>query len=469
MFSAGASIVWAVSVLVVCTGWACSGTYGVCHPPLWFLTAGLALLTVRALVQAEASVRRRFLRDPVFISGALLSLLLLVQWRNAGGELFADIFTGRYDYTPPPLKGWPFSLEARLSRQQLLWFVPPTLFLPAVRHLISRSDGKRLLRILLINGTLLALFGLIQFALGWDRLFNVIEVAGNPHLLASFDYPNHAGAFFYLLFAVAIGFFWDAVEKKRSYRSRILSGLMILLFGAAAFLSFSRAAVAAVAFIALAAPAAVLWQRRRRLDASHWADTLLLAGVVTVVLALGAVKIGGGAVVREFQQTGVIENDLLDYHNYRGFQIPPALAMFRDHPWFGVGGWGYRKFVALYLPPEEWGRLLLRGKANVHCDPVQFLAEHGIVGFGLMSTALAALLWPWRRLGRWRFRGLALMTGFGASAVLLHSLIDLPFRNPTVLWHWLLLAALIPLLAERGRRPDPAAGPGGAQAPNEAD
>jgi O-antigen ligase len=406
------------------------------------------------LLLLPKQARKGLFLDPLFSFALLLNILLFIQWRNAGGTLFLNMITAEYSITPPPLEGWPFSVEAGLSRQQLAWFAPAGLLAIAARHLFSCAVLKGLLWGLLLNAAVMAGFGLVQYALGWTRMFGWIEIPGNPHLIASFDYPNHGGSFFYLLYAVAIGLFFDALEKKKNWKQITLPGVLAVLFGLTALASLSRAAVLAV--LAITIGAVVLWVllHHKSFNTGSWVNLLFAGGVLSVVFVLGLISIGDGAVLREFtgSDNPSDEQRLTEYYTEnRGYQIPPALEMVEDHPWFGVGGWGYRRFIRLYLNDEDFAIYLGTGKANVHCDPVQFLAEHGWVGFGLMSAGLGTVLYRWRRLRDWRFKGLPLMTLTGCAVVLLHSLIDLPFRCPTVLWLWLFLLAAVPLLA--GNRP----------------
>ena len=73
---------------------------------------------------------------------------------------------------------------------------------------------------------------------------------------------------------------------------------------------------------------------------------------------------------------------------------------------------------------------------------MQFLCEFGAVGFGLMLAATLALAWPLlRQFRRQLAPGLAL-AGVGMLAVLGHSLIDLPFRSPGILYAWLAVAGV---------------------------
>lgn len=445
---------WNILLLLVYTGWARSGVYGPWHGALWLLAGTLLLLCLGAGTRFSRTVVRRVLCDPILYIGLLLILLLLVQWLNTGGTLFMNIFTGQYGYTSPRWVGFPFSIDAPLSVQQLAWFAPAWLMLLAVRHLLSINTLKWLLNAVLLNAALMAVFGLVQYGLGWTKLFGLIPIPGNPHLISTFDYPNHGGAFFYILFAVGIGFWVDALEKRKPATQWAWPAGLSLLFGVTALASLSRFAVLAVLGIAFCGLLVWTALQFRHFSTGSWINLAVFSGLISVLFILGLLSIGQGAVLREFAGGADDQQDLATYYQEtRGFQIQPALDMAADHPWFGVGGWGYRRYLRVYCSDAERTKYVSRGTANVHCDPVQFLAEHGAVGSGLMTAGLVSLLIPWRKLNSWRFKGLALMTLAGSAAVMLHSLIDLPFRCPTVLWHWLLLLAMVPTLAGRSAKP----------------
>ena len=150
-----------------------------------------------------------------------------------------------------------------------------------------------------------------------------------------------------------------------------------------------------------------------------------------------------------------------------------AQEIFRDYPVFGVGGWGYPVYLHQYLQPEEVKHMQIQGGANVHNDSLQFLAEQGSVGYGLLLLAVALLAGPllWQ-VGRLCFApaGLANNSGKGASwfhripspvvgvwvgtaATVCHSLGDLPFRAPSILLVWMLAFVCAPgwVPATRGR------------------
>ena len=132
-----------------------------------------------------------------------------------------------------------------------------------------------------------------------------------------------------------------------------------------------------------------------------------------------------------------------------------ATAIMRDHPLFGVGGWGYRHFCLDYLMREKGEKSLQTvGGANVHNDYLQFLAEHGAVGFILMVLCLYLLANPmlgdWHRLVQsetararsgmggsslavFSVASPVLWTFLGTIAVLIHAFGDCPLRAASVL------------------------------------
>ena len=71
-----------------------------------------------------------------------------------------------------------------------------------------------------------------------------------------------------------------------------------------------------------------------------------------------------------------------------------ATAIFRDHPLFGVGGWGYKHFCLSYMTDDDRRQMQMVGGVNVHNDYLQFLCEHGLVGAGLLLAIVLALLVP---------------------------------------------------------------------------
>jgi len=142
-----------------------------------------------------------------------------------------------------------------------------------------------------------------------------------------------------------------------------------------------------------------------------------------------------------------------------------ATELWKDHLLFGCGGWGYAHLGRLKLKPEMRQKVATVGGINVHNDSLQFLAEHGLVGFGLMVTIVLMLLAPvffgWKQLVKQcRFKKgkdlppkpvqifvlpapvfIILMT---LVSTFIHSFSDCPLRSPAVLTLFVILLAALP-------------------------
>jgi hypothetical protein len=419
----------------------------------------------------------------LFWSGLAFLALLSVQWWNAGRYPYFHPFDQRWAFTPAPHPGWPWAVDRSDAAEMLRWFFPAWALMLALRH--ARRPAWLATRVawfLVINAGLLAAFGIAQALSGTQRIFWITPMA--DHFFASFGYENHAASYFALLFALSAGMLLQRLKagqrsevgdqrperncslstvhcslptahlppptshlsspppttyhlppapaprpSSRLWRTSVATAsicAVLCLIGMA--LSFSRAGLAlALGFsgVTLFAAVRLFWPRvsiAQRVTVV--AATVMGAATVFFVVA----SMGGAGLAHEASR---VTTDLGE----RVFMMHSALQRWAE-PWFGVGGWGYSHFVPLYAMADP-GRLVGPGYANTHNDALQFLCEFGAGGFGLMLAAALGFAWPTLRCIRRRFTpGLALL-GAGLLAVLCHSLIDLPFRSPGILYAWL--------------------------------
>jgi len=237
---------------------------------------------------------------------------------------------------------------------------------------------------------------------------------------------------------------------KVRIKLRVLMGIpLILLFFLTANFSASRAAmIGAPALILLGVGIASLG-RFSRVGLTK-SISILLGGIAVLV-------IGGFALIRFGDPAYAKEVEFLLHGTSwreevggRFFQVESAVAMWKEYPIYGVGGWGYRYLASHYLPYEFWAKLNI-GKANVHNDFFQYLAEFGLLGVGLLT----AVFFPWfRESVRRCFRKpgtpgslwsdpFSLMLTVTLAMVITHSMIDLPFRSPALMIHTVVLWWLI--------------------------
>ena len=158
------------------------------------------------------------------------------------------------------------------------------------------------------------------------------------------------------------------------------------------------------------------------------------------------------------------------------YHVRVATEIWKDHPIFGVGGWGYKHFGLQYMTDKELRQIQKVGGANVHNDYLQFLAEHGVVGLGLLVLIVVMTVWPigriWKELiNAYRFTppkeqppqpiqifvipAPVFCILMAAVATLIHAFGDCPMRSPAILSLFLVsLAAIdgyLPRLKKRGR------------------
>ena len=451
-----------VAALVAAPAWLRGGTHASWMHGVALAAAAAApvLITLqfwrrRSAPQPPAAAgrpSRRLLADPVFWLGLVFLGLLATQWWNTGRALFYDAKLAKWDYSPPPHPGLPFSFTAGEARQMIDWYLPAWIVVLALRSSLFSAAGIRLVwRLLAGHAALLALFGIAQFATHTTSMYWRLPM--EVHFFAAFGYQNHAGSYFLMALPLAAGLLCFELGEHAAARSRIRVAILaaaMLLSLVGANLSLSRSAI--LLSWAMLLPLAVLavayfWPR---IGPARSVNLVAAGAGVLCLAALLTFGLGRQAIPREFQPEKDHKGFLLRETDYRAFQLRTAARVWLDHPWFGVGGWGYRYLMAHYLAPADWRRIT-PGKANVHNDPLQALVEFGAVGAGALAAVVAVLLARVFRSGA-GWPPLVLFPVTGAALVGLQSLIDLPFRSPAVLLLWLACLAGAGRAAGRGVR-----------------
>lgn len=456
------------------TSWGRGGGYVPWQGLILWSAAALLMLTLLSPMlpprkghagRALAQRLKRILTDPIFYLGAAFLLLLVIQWWNSGRIRLFDMETGQWIFSDPPHPNLPSAITKGEAREMLSWFFPPWCVLLAVRCGV-RNDrtAHHLVRLILLNAAALALLGITQFLSETSSLFWSFPMEG--HFFASFGYPNHAGALFVLSTAVSLGLLLHEIMGRPGRMLRIgrtvAFSVLALLVLASANLCLTQASILLswiMVTLTLAMAAKHVWHRltpAKRVNLAAGCLALAL-GCHFIVGALGSRLLAG-----ELTQ---LEGNPAEEVRGRWAQAEAAVSVWRKNLWFGVGGWGYRYFVDDHadmrdgrLERHEWENSvgMATGMANAHNDPAQFLAEFGAVGAGLMATVVFCLVLPLRRGGRRGFKHpVARLTVVGLVTIALYSLMDIPFRCPAMIQHWLVFLALLPLLALHPDIPPP--------------
>ena len=216
--------------------------------------------------------------------------------------------------------------------------------------------------------------------------------------------------------------------------------------------------IAVIAFLHTLVSFLAPMRKARRVTAGAWSV------LIFVIVMLFACMFMPKSVQKEVNTLATTEvlNRVTGKGQYHSRVAP---AVWRDHVLFGCGGWGYKHFCTTKMTPQELKGLQTVGGVNVHNDYLQFLAEHGLVGFTVLVVLVVMLIWPicrdWRLLVKdTRFKkgrdlpakpvqifalpAPAFMIFVGAIATLVHAFGDCPFRSPAILTLFYVMLAALP-------------------------
>ena len=470
-----------VAALVLAFSWIHGGTRPDLLLPVipWLSAFALEFLLIfpqakstETLAEARSRVWYALARDPLLYAAITLTVLLVIPLFNVAGAPTFDAALKQWHNPTPPFAWLPSCVKADEHAVLLLWFVPVLIAALVAKHGLLKKGKRVLFEILCWNGALLSLFGFVQLMTGAKSIFWGTEPFS--YFFSTFGYPNFAGAFFTLLFALSAGLWFGRASEEvigpaagsgtrtgeESWMWQHYLLVAVLLNFVAAIASLSRAAIllCGVAFLVFGLYMILgVWQKsetggRVKIMAALLI-TLFVSGLSFTVFAPKALK----TELRAITPASVFER----VSGSAYYHARVAQEILRDHRVFGVGGWGYPHYLKQYLKPEEIPRMQIEGGANVHNDSLQFLAEQGWVGYGLLLVCVSLLIVPLAgqavrtcrdgaMTGRgdvtpppkpaWLYRLPAPLIGVfvGTSATVCHSLGDLPFRDPAVLIVWVL-------------------------------
>jgi len=494
----------AVAAVVSALGWMFGGARGSILVPVmpWLIVLMLEIVLCfpqrhsnETTYDARERAWREIKRDPLtwVIVGFLV--LLLVPFVNNGLCVDCDADKIAQGIDPEPAVSFlPFCVSRYDHLKVVTWFYTALPAVIAVRHCLVARGKRMVLALVVWNGALLSLLGFVQHALDapgplWSEASGVplAYQTGPRDFFSTFGYPNMAGDYFTLLFGIAVALWRDArIQLRLSREAKDISSAaakrprafwegnhflipaVICFYGA--LNSLSRAAIilvtsSAVVYI-LHAFASYLARLRNKV-ARVRALAFGLLGIALLVF-VASLFIPDGA-RREVDSLEAAE--MLDRVSGRGqYLTRVATELWREHKLFGCGGWGFAHLSMQKLLPGESVQVL--GGANVHNDYLQFLAEHGIVGFGLIVVVVLLLVWPICGVWRRRARGPRVMKPkdlparpvqifilpaplfcifVAAICSLIHAFGDCPFRSAAVLTLFLVsLAAMPGFLPEKG-------------------
>ncbi len=383
----------------------------------------------------------RLVRFPLFWLGLALLTYILLGALNPAWERVSTGVTWWIE-TIPHIEWLPGSVKAPFERmnawRMLAIYGAAWLLVCALwTSLTRRNAAQTILTVVVVNGFVLSLIGILQKMTGTDSVLWLFK-APVWYFHSTFIYKNHAGAYFNLIFVLTLGVgIWHHVRSLR--RLERSSPAPVFAFGTVAvgacvFLSGSRTAMILLAsYLIVALFIYLFWRGRDRSTASN--------PLVSAVLSFGAVTfIGASAYFLNLDHS--IDEIKDAFGSGRAAAIDSRVIardatyeLFQDRPLTGWGAGSFRHTFPMHQTeyPEitrSGGRELFWDHA--HNDYVQGLAELGLIGICFPALALLWVVVKFCRLGALTNPAFLLLTlGFGLT--LAHSWVDFQLYNAAIL------------------------------------
>jgi O-antigen ligase len=321
-----------------------------------------------------------------------------------------------------------------------------------------RAAVQRLFTVVVINGALLALVGILQRVTHAQYiLWGLKDATTAGGFFATIIYKNHAGAYFNLVLMICIGLlYWHFAHAERSQQRASPAPVFAfgaILLGLAVLLSFSRAgtilmlAFMLIAFIGFVVRCALNADEDRNI----WVTTLLCLGFASFI-GLGAYFLKTDQAIDRLGQ--LIHDGKNDFSVSSRYQAREAtLEMAKDNLITGWGAGSFRHYFPVYQRhyPEIYK---VPGNPTVvmrwefaHNDYVQLLAELGLIGAALILSMLIAMGLHFLQQKSYLQPHLMLIL-LGLLITTLHAWVDFQFHNPAILFLWCASIALLGRWAE---------------------
>lgn len=276
-------------------------------------------------------------------------------------------------------------------------------FFAILCYIDSPDKLKRLAGIIIISGFLYSIYGILK---------------RNPLVLESefstFTNYNHFAAYLEMIVFVTIGFSFVDFSKTIKLLTIFFASVMTI----AIFLSASRAG--RISFgISFFFFFLILWFRRPPKKTAITISLLVLFIFIFITL------IGPGELLKRME---TLANPLMAYQ-WRLDLLRDSFRIIQDFPYLGVGFGAFSELIQKYKTSHWQGSYVFS-----HNEPVQLLAEVGIIGF--FPLLLFFLIFMKRIFVMWRERNsnfsIFLTAGLltGILSVLMHSFFDFIFHVP---------------------------------------
>jgi hypothetical protein len=324
-------------------------------------------------------------------------------------------------------------------RQHARVLADKRLFHSLRKYLSAPERLQKLLLVLMINGALLGLVGIMQRLSGTDQLLWIVQPFINADSTAQFGpyaYRSNAAQYLNLLCPICIGFGWILYwtqpqvwerKKSRSHEKYLILIPCTFLMVAAPIVSSSRGgAVVAVMQFTVSVIILIIANRSKT-----WLFKVFML-IFVVVVAVIANDLGGNELMERFRS--------LDMSSMSGraeiYENSKEIA--QDYVVFGSGAGTFGSIYQLYKGPNEvW-------QGYLHDDWLETRITYGWVGVGLILLMLLSVYLKWFCRGGiampWPF---AMLLWVSLAGCIFHAKFDFPFQVFSVQHLFVLLSSIL--------------------------
>lgn len=381
------------------------------------------------------------------LQGLTIVAMLLWAVRLAAGQkqllLWPPICWGVAAFALYAVGRYHFADIEWVAREEMIRVLVYAFLFFIIVNQVHRQQAMQIICITVVFlGMLIAAYALFQFVTHSNRVWNLEQSYGH-RASGTYISPNHLGGFLEMALPLGISL---ALTGRIKPMMRIFLGYAVLVIMGGMVVTVSRgtwiAGMAGVTFLF----GVLAFQRSFR-----WVSI----GLFAVCLVAGVVLLPKNAALRlrtkALYSTGRLDDDA------RFTLWRPAVQLWHENPWWGVGPNHFDYRFRMYRPPA-----IQLQPDRVHNDFLNTLTDWGIVGALLVGGALTLLAWnaratwaavrpPVKDLGGMRTSNktaIVLGAGAGLIGLLCHSLVDFNMSIPA---NAILAVTLMALLSAHSR------------------
>lgn len=336
-----------------------------------------------------------------------------------------------------------------------------TLFLPlSLLMLESKQRINRIIWVIIIAGAFQAVYGALMVLSGLEWGFFINKPSYTGKATGTFISRNHFAGYMEMCIAIGVGCLLAQGGKQAigNWRQKlrhtievllspkIIMRLLLAVMVIALVLSRSRMGNSAffASLLITGALALLLMKNKSR------STTILLGSLLIIDISIVGTFFGVEKVAQRLQSTSA-------KHESRDEVSRDTFSMWQQQPLMGIGAGGYEHTYPSFKGDDIPSTQLYN---HAHNDYLQFLAEFGVLAFGLLAAAvLWCLIWAVQamRLRRSNLhKGLGFSACMGITAILIHSTVDFNLQIPANSFMFILLMGLACIArwgpSEQGRR-----------------